>query len=43
MTWQLVIVLDTDQRVHVGALVCGTTSKPAEYVELLGPAAPTPH
>jgi hypothetical protein len=37
MTWQLVILRDSDGRVHLGALVAGTTAKPAEHVELLRP------
>ena len=37
MTWQFVILRDSDDRVHLGALVAGTPSTPAEYFDLLAP------
>jgi hypothetical protein len=32
MTWHFVILGDSDARVHLGDLVAGDSSKPAEYV-----------
>jgi hypothetical protein len=37
MTWQFVILRDSDGRVHLGAVVAGTSSTPAEYFELVAP------
>ena len=37
MTWQFVILRDSDDRVHLGVLLAGTSSTPAEYFDLVAP------